>query len=103
MKKLLIIALLFVGCAHRPPSVTFYVGMTEKEFIQQNNLILNEENIVKTDKITGDFVKVYDKFQRIDNRQMPLSYKLPEKDKNRVYYEIFEKSSSYFLILIMIL
>ena len=97
MKKLILLSiLLIVGCAHKPPSATFYVGMTEKEFIQQNNLILNEENIVKADKITGDFVKVYDQFQRIDYRQMPLSSELPEKDKNRVFYEIFEKSSSYF-------
>ena len=97
MKKLILLFVVFiVGCAHKPPSATFYVGMTEKEFIQQNNLILNEENIVKADKITGDFVKVYDQFQRIDYRQMPLSSKLPEKDKNRVLYEIFEKSSSYY-------
>ena len=38
MKKLLIIALLIVGCAPtKPPSVTFYLGMGEKEFIEKNN------------------------------------------------------------------
>ena len=97
MKKLILLSVMFIiGCAHKPPSATFYVGMTEKEFIQQNNLILNEENIVKADKITGDFVKLYDQFQRYDYSQMPLLSELSEKDKNRVMYEIFEKSSSYF-------
>ena len=74
------------------------------EWNQENNSYIADGNAIasqgarsiKADKITGDFVKVYDQFQRIDYRQMPLSYKLPEKDKNRDYYEIIEKSSSYF-------
>ena len=36
MKKLLILALLVVGCAHKPPLATFYIGMTEDEFYEQN-------------------------------------------------------------------
>ena len=37
MKKLLIIALLFVGCAPtKPPIATFYIGMTETEFNELN-------------------------------------------------------------------
>ena len=36
MKKLLIILLLIVGCAHKPPLATFYIGMTEEQFNEQN-------------------------------------------------------------------
>ena len=37
MKKILIIALLIVGCAPtKPPLATFYIGMTEEEFNEQN-------------------------------------------------------------------
>ena len=92
MKKLILLSiLLIVGCA--PTTASFYIGMTEEEFINQNNLIMNEENIVKSDKLTGDFVRVYYQFQRTDFRQMPL---LSEKANNRVMYEIYEKSSLYF-------
>ena len=34
MKKLLLIILLIVGCAHKPPTATFYIGMTEEEFMK---------------------------------------------------------------------
>ena len=91
MIRRLIILLLIVGCA--PTTANFYIGMTEKEFIQQNNLIMNEENIVKRDRITGDFIKVYDQFQRTDFSQIRL---LSEKDENRVMYKIDEKLSSYY-------
>ena len=37
MKKLLIILLFIVGCAPtKPPIATFYIGMTEKEFLELN-------------------------------------------------------------------
>ena len=36
MKKLLLIALLIVGCAHKPPTATFYIGMNEEEFKNKN-------------------------------------------------------------------
>ena len=36
MKKLIIL-LLIVGCAHKPPQTTFYIGMTKEEF-RKNNL-----------------------------------------------------------------
>ena len=37
MKKLLLIALLIVGCAPtKPPTATFYLGMTEEEFLELN-------------------------------------------------------------------
>ena len=37
MKKLLLIALLIVGCAPtRPPAAQFYIGMTEKEYKKIN-------------------------------------------------------------------
>ena len=37
MKKLILLSiLLVVGCAHKPPIATFYVGMTEEEFQMKN-------------------------------------------------------------------
>ena len=38
MIRRLIILLLIVGCAHKPPSATFYVGMTEEEFLTTNKI-----------------------------------------------------------------
>ena len=37
MKKLILLSiLLIVGCAHKPPSAQFYIGMTEEEFVEVN-------------------------------------------------------------------
>jgi hypothetical protein len=37
MKKLILLSiLLIVGCAHKPPLATFYIGMTKEEFNEQN-------------------------------------------------------------------
>ena len=36
MIRRLTILLLIVGCAHKPPSAQFYIGMTEEEFIKEN-------------------------------------------------------------------
>ena len=35
MIRRLIILLLIVGCAHKPPSAQFYIGMTKEEFIKE--------------------------------------------------------------------
>ena len=52
MKKLLIILLLIVGCAPtKPPQATFYLGMTEKEFIELN----------KNKPLTKNFIEHFDK------------------------------------------
>ena len=53
MKKLLIIALLFVGCAPTKPSTAnFYIGMTEEEFKVKNpNLRLMYEDINKFSEV----------------------------------------------------
>ena len=44
MKKLILLSvLLIVGCAPtKPPTATFYIGMTEKEFINENNINLDK-------------------------------------------------------------
>ena len=34
--KSLFILLLIVGCAYKPPTANFYIGMTEEEFIRKN-------------------------------------------------------------------
>ena len=44
MKKLLIILLLIIGCTStKPPSAQFYLGMTEEEFIIDNEITLNAD------------------------------------------------------------
>ena len=53
MKKLILLSiLLIVGCAPtKPPTATFYIGMTEEEFIELN----------KNKPITENFIKHFDK------------------------------------------
>ena len=50
MKKLLLIALLIVGCAPtKPPTAQFYIGMTDKEFKDNNpTLIKDTDPILST-------------------------------------------------------
>ena len=50
MKKLLLIALLIVGCAPtKPPTAQFYIGMTDKEFKDKNpTLIKDTDPILST-------------------------------------------------------
>ena len=43
MIRRLIILLLIVGCAHKPPSAQFYIGMTEEEFLIDNDISLNTD------------------------------------------------------------
>ena len=53
MKKLILLSiLLIVGCAPtKPPQATFYLGMTEKEFIELN----------KNKPLTKNFIEHFDK------------------------------------------
>ena len=57
MKKLLIILLLIVGCAHKPPLATFYIGMTEEEFLKLNNINFNS-NVDPIGDISGNYIRV---------------------------------------------
>ena len=58
MIRRLIILLLIVGCAPtKPPTATFYIGMTEKEFIQGNN-IASQSNIISKSSKSDKFVKI---------------------------------------------
>ena len=52
MKKLLII-LLFVGCAHKPPEATFYIGMTKEEFLIKNSHFLDKDNNIYNPLLVG--------------------------------------------------
>ena len=57
MKKLILLSvILIVGCAHKPPSATFYVGMTEEEFIIDNEIIeLNLDDDFLRNNMEEDF------------------------------------------------
>ena len=50
MKKLLLLfILLIVGCAHKPPEATFYIGMLESEFISKNKNIPSKKSSFSKD------------------------------------------------------
>ena len=53
MKKQLFILLLIVGCAHKPPSAQFYIGMTEEEFIIDNKITLNADGLYSYEDKNG--------------------------------------------------
>ena len=62
MIRRLIILLLIVGCAPtKPPTATFYIGMTEEEFIQGNNI-----NLDKTILFVSKSSSLYRKTKYID-------------------------------------
>jgi len=50
MIRRLIILLLIVGCAPtKPTTANFYLGMTEDEFLKQNNINIDTETIIGLD------------------------------------------------------
>ena len=58
MKKILLLSiLLIVGCAHKPPLATFYIGMTEEEFLKLNNINFNS-NVDPIGDISGNYIRV---------------------------------------------
>ena len=58
MKKLLIILLLIVGCAPtKPPLATFYIGMTEEEFLELNNINFNS-NVDPIGDMSDNYIRV---------------------------------------------
>ena len=64
MKKLILLSILFiVGCAHKPPIATFYIGMTATEFNEVNkNKIANDKDgfITKNISINKNNQTYYD-------------------------------------------
>ena len=60
MLRRLIILLLIVGCAPtKPTTATFYIGMTEAEFIQGNNINIDKNYILASKSSKSDkFVKI---------------------------------------------
>ena len=53
MKRLLTILLLILGYAPtKPPTATFYIGMTEEQFIKDNNLKLKNKHITVASQST---------------------------------------------------
>ena len=82
MIRRLIILLLIVGCAHKPPSAQFYIGITEEEFIKENKDL--NIKVGATSKILG---QVFDD-----------SYDLITSDRSRgifrFYYDFYNDTLS---------
>ena len=87
MIRRLIILLLIVGCAPtKPPSVTFYLGMGEKEFIEKNNIDIDTKSIIAGSK--GDSIA----FSKIRTSALPsygssATYTATNNGKSFYYFE----------------
>ena len=66
MIRQLIILLLIVGCAHKPPSAQFYIGMTEEEFLTINKIGLISDGNFSQTKINNN--NIY--YQRINENSL---------------------------------
>ena len=80
MKKLILLSiLLIVGCAPtKPPEATFYVGMTEKEFIELN----------KNKPLTKNFIEHFDK-----NTNMSQYIENLDSNNNDAYWYTFKNDT----------
>ena len=67
MNRRLIILLLIVGCAHKPPSAQFYIGMTEEEFVEVNKNHSIYKNSVNEIIIIKDIIS-YNEDENVWNR-----------------------------------
>ena len=82
MKKLILLSvILIVGCAHKPPSATFYVGMTEEEFIIDNEITLNADGFYSYESKNGII------YQRTNSELLSsIAPKLYPKDQLFIMY-----------------
>ena len=81
MTRRLIILLLIVGCAHKPPSATFYIGMTEEEFIIDNKITLNVDGLYSYEGKKGII------YQRLNSEHLSsIAPKLYPKDQPYIMY-----------------
>ena len=94
MIRRLIILLLIAGCAHKPPQATFYLGMTEEEFIIDNEITLNTDGFYsKTERNNGIL------YQRWDEKYLSPIVEMGEVEFNIMYSEAKRYSlSPYYFI-----
>ena len=86
MLRRLIILLLIVGCAPtKPPTATFYIGMSEEEFKKENNINLNKKTLLFS--TSNKFIKVNTTFFVGDS--IPVVY---TEKQNRLMDYYFEFS-----------
>ena len=88
MIRRLIILLLIVGCA--PTTATFYIGMTEEQFIEQNkNIKINKTEIDIVDRLfeeaEGTFIYTSDR----DRNLLRFYYKFVDDTLRRVHHGTF--------------
>ena len=85
MKKLLLLSvILIVGCAPtKPPMATFYIGMSEEEFIKKNNIDIAATIMGKETNKSVDYVKV--------NANI-----FPQDSISAVYSEFHNRFSPYY-------
>ena len=58
MIRRLTILLLIVGCAHKPPTASFYIGMTEEEFVDNNPHLMGKSSYIKIEGVMPIIPKV---------------------------------------------
>jgi len=87
--KRLILLLLIVGCAHKPPLATFYIGMTEEEFLNTNNLNLSSDGFFSQTENNNIY------YQRIDDEYLsPIAPKLYPEDEVSILYTESKRPNS---------
>ena len=97
MIRRLIILLLIVGCAPtKPPTANFYIGMTEEEFLNTNNLNLNSDGFFSQKKNNNMY------YQRMNDKYLsPFAPKPYPEDEVIIVYTESERQvtlSPYYFI-----
>ena len=102
MKKLILLSIIFViGCAHKPPEATFYIGMTEKEFLIDNEITFNADgfyNYESKNRIIyqrGNSEYLHSIAPKLYPKDQPYIMYSETKHQNKLspYYFIFENDS----------
>ena len=88
--KSLFILLLIVGCTHNPPKAKFYIGMTEKDFIEQNkNIKLNKTETDAFDLLLGETESTFFYTSDRDRNLLRFYYDFVDDTLRRVHHGTF--------------
>ena len=94
MKKLLILALFILGCAHKP-TAQFYIGMTEDEFLTANKIGSIADGGFRQTKINDNNIS----YQRVAlNSHLPKMFSENEVSYIENDYKYLRWMSPYYFI-----